>query len=464
MRLTKEFISKAPSPSRGEGCNISPPLRGGDEGEGDVCGFTNDRIGKRETVQLDYACKVAGPNNSGEVTNMKRGQLLVAIGCIALLVLSGSGIVYAAAAAEPIKIGVLLDLTGAGADMGPKFRAAQEVFLKEVGEKAVGRPIKVFIEDSATSAAVATDKARKLISSDKVHMLAGTINGSISQTIGTLAAEEKIPLIAWYGGHPEAIDKGWYFTTSPPLETNTYVLGKYAYEKGYRTVSTVGTDYVGGHKMIGGALQGFLDSGGKLIQKQWAPFGTQDFSPYLAAIKPADVCFYWLANPGVVTFPIQYREFGLAEKMPLMTPEGDNIFSEYLVKANNPKDFEGIVGRTSYTTDLDNSLNKKFVAAFRAKMNIDPDAYDLAAYETWMLMVKALEATKGDTNPEKLRQAIRGIKMVTPAGPVRISQEGYAYRHSYLFQLAVKQGKLYKKLIKEYPEQTLVRLRPGLVP
>jgi len=39
-RYTKEFISKAPSPSpspaRGEGSNISPPLRGGDEGEGDV--------------------------------------------------------------------------------------------------------------------------------------------------------------------------------------------------------------------------------------------------------------------------------------------------------------------------------------------------------------------------------------------------------------------------------------------
>jgi len=25
---------------------ISPPLRGGDEGEGDVCGFTIDRISK----------------------------------------------------------------------------------------------------------------------------------------------------------------------------------------------------------------------------------------------------------------------------------------------------------------------------------------------------------------------------------------------------------------------------------
>ncbi|KAF0146394.1 MAG: hypothetical protein FD156_62 [Nitrospirae bacterium] len=48
--LTKEFISKAPSPSpsRGEGYKVSPPLRGGDEGEGDLCDFTNDRISKKE--------------------------------------------------------------------------------------------------------------------------------------------------------------------------------------------------------------------------------------------------------------------------------------------------------------------------------------------------------------------------------------------------------------------------------
>ena len=47
---TKNFISKTPSPlpspSRGEGYNTTPLLRGGDEGEGDVCGFTNDRISK----------------------------------------------------------------------------------------------------------------------------------------------------------------------------------------------------------------------------------------------------------------------------------------------------------------------------------------------------------------------------------------------------------------------------------
>ncbi len=56
-RLTKEFISKTTPPhpcplppvgttrNRGErGLIISPPLTGWDEGEGDTCGFTNDRV------------------------------------------------------------------------------------------------------------------------------------------------------------------------------------------------------------------------------------------------------------------------------------------------------------------------------------------------------------------------------------------------------------------------------------
>ena len=41
-------------PCRGEGCTISPPLRGGDEGEGDVCGFTNDRIGKNYSKGCNF--------------------------------------------------------------------------------------------------------------------------------------------------------------------------------------------------------------------------------------------------------------------------------------------------------------------------------------------------------------------------------------------------------------------------
>ena len=81
MANNKEFISKtpSPSPSRGAGYNIyppfpmyllliregypffcSPPLRGGDEGEGEVCGFTKDCISKRKNTFLCELCGETG--------------------------------------------------------------------------------------------------------------------------------------------------------------------------------------------------------------------------------------------------------------------------------------------------------------------------------------------------------------------------------------------------------------------
>ncbi|HEX9949470.1 MAG TPA: SDR family oxidoreductase, partial [Thermodesulfobacteriota bacterium] len=67
--FNKEFTSKAPSPSpspsRGEGYNISPPLRGGDEGEGDVCGFTNDRISTYDPRASEIARTLADLHSSG---------------------------------------------------------------------------------------------------------------------------------------------------------------------------------------------------------------------------------------------------------------------------------------------------------------------------------------------------------------------------------------------------------------
>ena len=383
--------------------------------------------------------------------------------CVVVLIFASFGIVQAQGKEEPIRIGVLTDYTGFIADYGPKWRVLQELYLDEIGYKVAGRPIKLFVEDTGSTPAMALDKARKLVGVDKVHMLVGTILGNVTLTLAPYAAEVKIPHIIWYTGHYEAVEKGWSFATTPPAEVSTYIAGKYAYDKGYRTATSIGQDYVAGHKFNGGALQAFIDKGGQVIQKQWAPLGTADFGPYLAAMKPADVCFFWFAGVSSVNFWKQYADFGLLNKMPLVMTEGDTLFSPWLREVD-PKFAGKISGRTSYTSDIDTPANRKFVAAFTAKTGGIPDGYDVCAYETMVLAISAFEKTKGDTNPEKLRQAIRGSKINTPAGVVRISPEGFAFRTSYTFELAVQDGKLFRKRIGQYPEQELIRLRPGIAP
>jgi len=394
---------------------------------------------------------------------MKKRICLVVSVCIMTVFLGGFLNVYATEKAEPIRIGVLTDYTGFIADYGPKFRAVQDMYLEEIGYKVAGRPIKLFIEDSGSNPSMALDKARKLVGVDKVHMLVGTILGSVTLTVAPFAGEEKIPHIIWYSAHYEAVDKGWSYATTPPCEVSTYVAGKHAYDQGYRTATSIGQDYVAGHKFNGGSIQAFIDKGGKVIQKQWVPLGTADFAPYITAMKPADVCFFWLAGVTTVTFWKQYAEFGLIDKMPLVMTEGDTLFNVWLPEVD-PRLAGRITGRTSYTHDIDTPANKKFVASFRAKTGNDPDAYDLTAYETWMLAISAFEKTNGDTDPEKLRQAIRGMELTTPAGHVRISEEGFPFRKSYTFGLAQEEGKLVRKRTGEYPEQELITLRSGIVP
>jgi branched-chain amino acid transport system substrate-binding protein len=366
---------------------------------------------------------------------------------------------------EPIRIGILTDNTGFMAEFGPKFRVLQELYLNEIGYKVAGRPIKIFSEDSGSSPAMGLEKAKKLIGVDKVHMLVGTILGTISHAVAPLCAEMKIPHIMWATAHYELVDKGWSFATFPPLEVCSYVAGKYAYDKGYRKATSIGQDYVAGYKFSGGAIQGFIDKGGEVIQKQWVPLtGPWDFGPYLSAMKPADVCFFWFAPVTTVTFWKQYLEFGFLDKMPLVMACGDNLFETFLRKGQIDPKFAGrISGRTTYTSDIDTPENKKFVATFKAKTGMDPDAYDLSAYETLMLAISALERTKGDTNPQKVVQAIRGLQMKTPAGLVRISREGYPLRPSYIFELVQKEGRLVRKRIGEYPTE-YIRLRPGIAP
>ena len=43
--------------------------------------------------------------------------------------------------------------------------------MEEIGHKVAGRPVKLIIEDEASDPAIAMDRARKLVESDKVCML-----------------------------------------------------------------------------------------------------------------------------------------------------------------------------------------------------------------------------------------------------------------------------------------------------
>ena len=92
--------------------------------------------------------------------------------------------------------------------------------------------------------------------------------------------------------------------------------------------------------------------------------------------------------------------------MPLVAAFHGSFFAPFMLYKYPPAVSQAIIGEhtpTSYTSLLETDVNRKFVKAFRAKYNETPEDTETGPYQAIQVLLAALEATGGDTNPKKLR-------------------------------------------------------------
>jgi branched-chain amino acid transport system substrate-binding protein len=360
--------------------------------------------------------------------------------------------------AEPIRVGALLDMTGGFADFGLKFKAGIEFRLEEAKWSAAGRKVELIIADAASqSPTVALDQAKKLVESDKVHVVIGPLTSGPRLAVEPYLAQRRVPTLTLSSHTIAAKRFGWTVFTRGTLWQVPYPLGVYAAEElGVKTVTTIGSDFVAGREYIAAFADGLTQKGGTVVQQQWSPIGTPDFGPYLVGLKEADAVALMLAGTDPLRFLKQYAEFGLHKKktrilLPTLATLEDSRLQEL------GEITLGIIGADDYAKQQDTPANKSFIAAFEAKTKKRSDKHEAAAYETTSVVLQALEVTKGDTNPEKLRQAMFGVKMETPSGHLAFTPSGIGIRDVYILEV--------KKIGDQYawvPIKTVPQVRhPG---
>lgn len=344
-----------------------------------------------------------------------------------------------ATAAEPIKIGAILDFTGPVADLGPKFKAGIELALEEAGYKVAGREIKLIVEDGATDVTTALDKFKKLADKDQVHICIGPLMGDAHLAIAPYAAEKKVLITSLINGMYETIKYKTYIIYPTTVDAQTYPFGQYAYQKlGYKSVITVGANYAGKIGYTNGFAKGFQDSGGTVVQQLWPPVGAPDYSPFISAIKKAEVVMYALEGPGPVSrFIYQYRQAGL--KMPMVTITQDGDYTPEALKELGDIAL-GIKGEASYSWQINTPINQKFVKAIKAKTGKVPSCSEQNTYTLTKVILAGLKATNGDDSFSKLWPAVLKLKMDTPQGPLSFAPEGVAITDMYVTEAQKKDG------------------------
>lgn len=170
-------------------------------------------------------------------------------------------------ATEPIKIGAILEFTGPMADYGPLLKEGIEMRLEEAGYKVAGRPIKLIIEDGATNTSISLEKAKKLVEKDKVEIILGPNHSGVATGLAPYFSKNKVISLGLMD-HPVELAKSGHVLVYPAsLYTVGMPLGWYAYDNlGYRSVTSIGADYVAGYQFIGGILDMFEKEGGLWLE------------------------------------------------------------------------------------------------------------------------------------------------------------------------------------------------------
>ena len=86
-------------------------------------------------------------------------------------------------AAEPLKIGVLMETSGVFAVLGQRQLKGMQFAVEEAGGEVAGRKIELLHEDTEGKPDVGLSKTRKLILSDHVDAMAGIINSAVALAV-----------------------------------------------------------------------------------------------------------------------------------------------------------------------------------------------------------------------------------------------------------------------------------------
>jgi branched-chain amino acid transport system substrate-binding protein len=350
---------------------------------------------------------------------MKSKMLLVLVA----MALVASTVIFSACAATaekgPIKVGGLYSRTGFFATGGEEAFRSFVLAFEQVGYEVAGRTIEHIGEDIASDPTVAMDKARKLIETDKVDLIGGLTLTAGFDAIGPYITKMNMPVIATSGLTDRQALAGWpVWAHSGSVGQSTYTTGLYAYDVlGYRKVSILAHDAEFARGYMGGFVDGFESRGGEIIQEQYAPLDTLDFSPYIVKIVDADAFVYYVIGMGVIPGASQIRELGLWDRMPVIMPTDGELFDKPFLDAAGDAAL-GIVSQVAWSPYWDTPGNTEYIDAYYERWGVLPGVYAAKGYTSAQILLDTIERTGGDVSFEALSEALDETDIDTIRGHI----------------------------------------------
>jgi branched-chain amino acid transport system substrate-binding protein len=322
---------------------------------------------------------------------------------------------------EPVTIGAIEILTGPNNKYGIAIKNGFDLALESVNKNGGvlgGRPLAIAYEDSAGNKDQAINAVRQLIGRSKVPLILGPTLSNEMFAAGPVANERKIPIVGTSTTANGITAMGPYvFRTSLPEADVVPVTLKTAQQKlGVKKVAVMYANDDAFSKSGYDVMKGALEKLG-IQTLTTETFGTKDtdFSAQMTKVKsvnPDAIVVSCLVEPAAGIL-LAKKAQGFPSNVRVI---GGNGFNSPKIAEIAGDAAEGTLVGSPWFIGKADPASQKFVEAYKAKYNAEPDQFAAQAYDTLFIVAKAINDA-GAAEPEKIKDALGKVKYTGVMGP-----------------------------------------------
>jgi len=350
-----------------------------------------------------------------------KGVVAVVVAALAI------GMAGAARSAEPIKVGVLLPLTGSMAKFGEIEKRSFEMALEEINAKGGvrGSKIQLVFEDDTGKPEVGRSAVEKLISRDKVPVVTGGYSSAVTAATAPVAQQFKVPYVICTGSADDVTEKGYeyVFRINPPA--SEYPNAVMSFLKTVAKVKTVAILYENtqfGQSSSKAFEKDCADAGIKVLVKEGYQAGAIDFKPLLTKVKAANPEMIYMVSYVMDASLLmrQSKELGINPKLFVGGGAGFTL-PEFAKSAGGAADH--VYSATLWVETLPFPGAKEYFNKFKKMYGSETEYHGAEAYAAMYVVADALKRAKS-VAPKDVRDALAATNVKTAFGPVKFVSYG----------------------------------------
>lgn len=313
---------------------------------------------------------------------------------------------------DVIKLGFLGATTGSVANYGIPGQKGMEMAIEELNANGgvLGKKVVGIYQDNKGDSTEIANIATRYITRDKVVAMVGDPCTGLTKIAADIAQKNKVVIFSAGATGTGVVEIGDYVFRNTLLDMFAVpsVVDWMMNTKGWKNFAIVTSLNNGYSTALTPVFKEAIEKqGGNIVIEESINDEETDFTAQITNIKKA--------NPDVLVFTGYYREAALLmneakkQNLDITLVGGDGLYGQDLAKLGGDAVEEKVIFYCGFSSDQPTPETEKFLEAYRAKYNEEPDMFSAQYYDAVMILAKAM-TDANSTDPSVFKDELAKLK------------------------------------------------------